>query len=37
MDTLVGVDGRDVTDEAQLWAVPAVNTVADESRIYIRS
>ncbi|KAG9854550.1 hypothetical protein KCU98_g2281, partial [Aureobasidium melanogenum] len=34
MDALVGVDGRDVTDEAQLWAVPTVNTVADESRIY---
>ncbi|KAG9952196.1 hypothetical protein KCU85_g2128, partial [Aureobasidium melanogenum] len=34
MDALVGVDGRDVTDEAQLWAVPTVNTVAEESRIY---
>lgn len=22
-DALIGVDGRDVTDEAQLWAVPA--------------
>ncbi|KAH0193633.1 hypothetical protein KCU99_g893, partial [Aureobasidium melanogenum] len=33
-DALVGVDGRDITDEAQLWAVPIVNTVADESRIY---
>ncbi|KEQ61917.1 uncharacterized protein M437DRAFT_23783, partial [Aureobasidium melanogenum CBS 110374] len=22
MDALVGVDGRDITDEAQLWAVP---------------
>ncbi|KAH0316302.1 hypothetical protein KCU71_g5873, partial [Aureobasidium melanogenum] len=33
-DALVGVDGRDVTDEAQLWAVPIVNTVADESKIY---
>ncbi|KAH0371935.1 hypothetical protein KCU65_g1600, partial [Aureobasidium melanogenum] len=34
VDALVGVDGRDVTDEAQLWAVPIVNTVADESKIY---
>ncbi|KAH0348492.1 hypothetical protein KCU81_g3242, partial [Aureobasidium melanogenum] len=34
MDALVGVDGRDITDEAQLWAVPTVNTVAEESRIY---
>lgn len=34
MNALMGVDGRDVTDEAQLWAVPIVNTVADESRIY---
>ncbi|KAG9585748.1 hypothetical protein KCU77_g7524, partial [Aureobasidium melanogenum] len=33
-DALVGVDGRDVTDEAQLWAVPVVNSVADESKIY---
>ena len=32
-DALVGVDGRDVTDEAQLWAVPIVNSVADESKI----
>ncbi|CAD0089756.1 unnamed protein product [Aureobasidium vineae] len=23
LDALVGVDGRDVIDEAQLWAVPA--------------
>lgn len=34
MDALAGVDDRNVTDEAQLWAVPTVNTVADESRIY---
>ncbi|KAH0355956.1 hypothetical protein KCU83_g1448, partial [Aureobasidium melanogenum] len=34
MDASVGVDGRDITDEAQLWAVPTVNTVADESKIY---
>lgn len=33
-DALIGVDGRDVTDEAQLWAVPIVNSVADESKIY---
>ncbi|KAG9520416.1 hypothetical protein KCV07_g4297, partial [Aureobasidium melanogenum] len=34
MNALVGVNGRDVTDEAQLWANPIVNAIADESRIY---
>ncbi|KAK6000125.1 hypothetical protein QM012_004113 [Aureobasidium pullulans] len=33
-DTLIGVDGRDVTDVAQLRAVPIVDSVADESRIH---
>lgn len=31
-DALLGVDGRDVTDEAQLWAVPIVYLAARESK-----
>lgn len=35
-DALDGVDGRDVTDEAQLWAVPIVYPVANESKTDIK-
>ena len=33
-DALIGVDGRDITDVEQLWAVPTVRSVCDESRLY---
>ncbi|CAD0097285.1 unnamed protein product [Aureobasidium mustum] len=34
VDALAGVDGRDVIDVEQLWAVPSVKSVADESLFY---
>jgi hypothetical protein len=33
-ESLVGVDGRDVDDVEQLWAVPEVKSVCDETRLY---
>jgi hypothetical protein len=33
-ESLVGVDGRDVDDVEQLWAVPEVKSVCDETRLH---